>query len=367
MWRRYVPAVMDNLIWLILVGVFLFFVIGSDKFLTPINIVNILSAAAVLGVVVVGQTFVLITGNFDLSQESTLGLSALVGLWIMVSTGAPWFGGGFLPGILGTDNPLNPFISIALVLLMGVVIGIIIGALITYGRMNNFIVTLAMLLILRGLMLAFTEGNAVNAFDHPGGDVFYWLGHETFPVPWLGNLPIAVVVMLIVFAVGHVVLGYRKFGRDIYAVGGNKQAAIASGIDANRRIRQVYMISGFLAALAGIIMAGRVGSVQVNLGDGYIFTVFAAAVIGGVSLQGGRGTMLGALGGVLLLSTIDRGLNLMRVSVFWIQVIQGLIILFAMFIDAQRVRYRAPVAEMPAKPSAPAATPAGPAQGTPAT
>ena len=118
-WRRYVPTVMDNLIWFILVGVFLFFVIGSDKFLTPINIVNILSAAAVLGVVVVGQTFVLITGNFDLSQESTLGLAALVGLWVMVSAGAPWFGGGILPDLLG-ETVLNPFISIALVLLMGV-------------------------------------------------------------------------------------------------------------------------------------------------------------------------------------------------------------------------------------------------------
>ncbi len=358
-WRRYVPTVMDNLIWLILIGVFVFFVIGTDKFLTPINIVNILSTAAVLGVVVVGQTFVLITGNFDLSQESTLGLAALVGLWILVAAGAPWFGGGVLPGLLG-DSAVNPFISIAFVLGMGVFIGLIIGSLITYGRMNNFIVTLAMLLILRGLMLAFTEGNAVNAFNHPGGDVFYWLGHETFPVPWLGNVPIAVLAMLIVFAIGHIVLSYRKFGRDIYAVGGNKQAAIASGIDANKRIRQVYMISGFLAALAGIIMAGRVGSVQVNLGEGYIFTIFAAAVIGGVSLQGGRGTMLGALGGVLLLSTIDRGLNLMRVSVFWIQVIQGLIILFAMFIDAQRVRYRAPVEEMTVEGPAPAAAaPAG--------
>ncbi len=94
-WRRYVPTILDNLIWFILLGVFIFFVIGSDRFLTPINIVNILSAAAVLGVVAVGQTFVLITGNFDLSQESTLGLSALLGLWIMVPTVAPWFGSGF--------------------------------------------------------------------------------------------------------------------------------------------------------------------------------------------------------------------------------------------------------------------------------
>ena len=350
-WRRYVPTILDNLIWLILFGVFIFFVIGSDRFLTPINTVNILSAAAVLGVIAVGQTFVLITGYFDLSQESTLGLSALVGLWIMVPTVAPWFGSGFgAPAI----------VSIALMLAMGVAIGYVIGALITYGRMNNFIVTLAMLLILRGLMLAFTKGNAVNAINHGDSDIFYWLGHETFPVPWLGNLPVAVPAMLLVFLVGHIVLTYRKFGRDIYAVGGNRQAAIASGIDAGRRIRQVYMVSGFLAAMAGIMLAGRIASVQINAGEGFIFTIFAACVIGGVSLQGGRGTMLGVLGGVLLLSTIERGLNLMRVEVFYVEVIKGLIILFAMFIDAQRVRFRAPVAEADGGDSAPAAPiPAG--------
>jgi ribose/xylose/arabinose/galactoside ABC-type transport system permease subunit len=281
---------------------------------------------------------VLITGNFDLSQESTLGLAALVGLWIMVPTLAPYFGGGI---------GLPPFLAIGFILVMGVGIGYVIGALITYGRMNNFIVTLAMLLILRGLMLAFTEGNSVNAIGFEGGEIFYFLGHDTFAVPWLGSVPIAVLAMLTVFLVGHIVLTYRKFGRDIYAVGGNRQAAVASGIDANRRIRQVYMISGFLAALAGMMLAGRVASVQVNLGEGFIFTIFAAAVIGGVSLQGGRGTMLGVLGGVLLLSTIDRGLNLMRVSVFWIQVIQGLIILLAMFIDAQRGRFRVSLQEDP--------------------
>ena len=350
-WRRYMPTVLDNLIWLILVGVFLFFVIGSDKFLTPINIVNILSAAAVLGVLVVGQTFALITGNFDLSQESTLGLAALVGLWMMVPALAPWFGGGI---------GLPPVLAIALILVMGIGIGYVIGALITYGRMNNFIVTLAMLLILRGLMLWFTKGNSVNAIGYEGSDVFYWLGHETFSVPWLGNVPVAVPTMLIVFLVAHIVLSYRRFGRDIYAVGGNRTAAIASGIDADKRVRQVYMISGFLAALGGLVLAGRVASVQVNLGEGYIFTVFAAAVIGGVSLQGGRGKMVGVLGGVLLLSMIDRGLNLMRVEVFLQQVVQGLIILFAMFIDAQRVRFRAPVVEdVEAAPGASTREPGG--------
>lgn len=334
-WRRYIPAFLDHLIWVILAGVFIFFATQSEFFLSPTNITNILSAAAVLGVLVVGQAFVLITGNFDLSTESTLGLTALLGLWLIVPTLAPYWGGGIL---------LNPLVAIAAVLLLGTGIGWLIGSLITHGKMNNFIVTLAMLLILRGSMLAFTEGNATSGFNYPAADAFYWLGHQTaINLPWLGNVPVAVLAVLLVFLAGHLVLSHRRFGRDLYAIGGNRAAAIASGIDADRRIRQVYMISGGLAALAGIMLAGRVASIQTNLGQGYIFTVMAAAVIGGISLQGGRGTMLGALGGVLLLSTIDRGLNLMRVSVFWIQVTQGLIILVAMFIDAQRVRFRAPV------------------------
>jgi simple sugar transport system permease protein len=339
-WRSRLPAILDNLIWLILIAVFLFFTTQSDKFLTPINIRNILAAAAVLGVLVVGQTFVLITGNFDLSTESTLGLAALVGLWLIVPAQAPNWGSGF---------GVNPYLSILIVLAGGAVIGWVIGALITFGKMNNFIVTLAFLLILRGAMLRFTEGNAVNGLNYPPADVFYWLGHETaFALPWLGKIPVAVVAMLLLFLAGYVVLEHRPFGRELYAIGGNRPAAIASGIDADRRIRQVYVLSGFLAALAGWMLAGRVASVQVDLGNGYIFQVMAAAVIGGVSLQGGRGSMIGALGGVLLLSTIDRGLNLMQVSVFWIKLIQGLIILIAIFIDAQKVRFRAPVIQTPA-------------------
>ena len=236
---------------------------------------------------------------------------------------------------------LNRYLSILVILAMGAAIGWIIGVLITAGKMNNFIVTLAMLLILRGTMLAFTQGNATSGLNFEPADTFYWLGHAAaIDIPGVIKIPVAVIATGIVFIIGHVVLNHRRFGRELYAIGGNKAAAIASGIDADKRIRQVYVISGLLAAFGGWMLAGRVASIQVNLGEGYIFTVMAAAVIGGISLQGGRGTMLGALGGVLLLSTIDRGLNLMKVSVFWIKVIQGLIIMLAMFIDAQRVRYR---------------------------
>lgn len=351
-WRKHLPTVLDNLIWVILAAVFVFFATQSDKFLTPINIRNILAAAAVLGVLVVGQTFVLITGNFDLSTESTLGLAALLGLWLIVPAHAPNWGGGMM---------WNPYVSIAAILVMGAVIGWVIGALITYGKMNNFIVTLAFLLILRGAMLRFTEGNAVNGLNFPPADIFYWLGHETaFTLPWVGKIPVAVVAMLLLFLVGWAVLEHRPFGRDLYAIGGNRSAAVASGIDADKRIRQVYVVSGVLAAFAGWMLAGRVASVQVDLGNGYIFQVMAACVIGGISLQGGRGSIVGALGGVLLLSTIDRGLNLMQVSVFWVKLIQGLIILIAMFIDAQKIRFRSPVVESDANlpGTAPAGSPA---------
>jgi len=336
LWRRYVPSVLDNLIWFILVGVVIFFATQTDKFLTPINLRNVLVAASVLGILVVGQTFVLITGNFDLSSESTLGLAALIGLFLIVPPGSPTWGAG---------TELSPFISVAIILIMGAAIGWVIGALITYGKMNNFIVTLAMLIILRGAMLRFTNGQAVSSIDSRPAEIFNWLGHESaFSLPWLGKAPISVLVMLGVFLVAYVVLKYRPFGRELYAIGGNRAAALASGIDPDKRIRQVYMISGFLAALAGWMLAGRISSVQSDLGEGYIFNVMAAAVIGGISLLGGRGSIVGALGGVLLLSIIDRGLNLMQVSVFWIQSIQGFVILLAMFIDAQKVRFRGAVA-----------------------
>ena len=331
-WRSYVPSVLDNLIWFILIGVVIFFATQTDKFLTPINLRNILVAASVLGILVVGQTFVLITSNFDLSSESTLGLAALIGLFLIVPPGSPTWGSG-------TEIP--PLVSIVIILVMGAAIGWVIGALITYGKMNNFIVTLAMLIILRGAMLRFTNGQAVSSIDSRPAEIFNWLGHESaFSLPWLGKVPISVLVMLAVFFIAYIVLKYRPFGRELYAIGGNRSAALASGIDPDKRVRQVYMISGFLAALAGWMLAGRISSVQSDLGEGYIFNVMAAAVIGGISLLGGRGSIVGALGGVLLLSIIDRGLNLMQVSVFWIQSIQGFVILLAMFIDAQKVRFR---------------------------
>jgi ribose/xylose/arabinose/galactoside ABC-type transport system permease subunit len=192
-----------------------------------------------------------------------------------------------------------------------------------------------MLIALRGLMLVVPEGNTV--YRTP--DLFNVLGHNK-----IGPIPVPVIIVILAFIVAHVVLQYTPFGRKLYATGGNRQAALASGVNPDKRTRQVYIIAGGLAALAGWMLAGRLRSVIPNLGEGMVFEVFAAAVIGGISLQGGRGTMIGAFGGVLLLSAIGAGLNLMDVSEFWIGTIRGLIILIAMVIDAQKVRYSAPAA-----------------------
>jgi ribose/xylose/arabinose/galactoside ABC-type transport system permease subunit len=214
--------------------------------------------------------------------------------------------------------------------------------------MNNFVVTLGMLILLRGLMLLIPRGNTI--YRTP--PLYNVLGATK-----VGPIPLPVIVVLIAFAIAHVVLSYTPFGRNLYAVGGNKGAARASGVDPDKRIRQVYIVAGLLAAIGGWMLAGRLRSVIPNLGEGMVFEVFAAAVIGGVSLQGGRGTMIGAFGGVLLLSAIGTGLNLMDVSEFWIGTIRGVIILIAMFIDAQKVRYAAPAVTSAA--TAPAAAAAG--------
>ncbi len=322
--RRYIPVLLDNLIWILLLGVVVLFSLLTDRFLTVTNIFNILIHAAVLGIAVIGLSFTLLTGNFDLSIESVIGFTALLGAWLVAPAGATANGSGL---------NVNPFLAAALMLLVGLGIGWINGFLITRAKMNNFIVTLAVLIILRGIMLGFTQGETIAKL--PAG--FKALGHDN-----IGPIPVSIITLILAFVIAHIVTTYRRFGRDLYAVGGNPKAALASGIDPDRRVRQVYLVSGVLAAFAGWMLAGRLGVVVAGLGEGMIFEVFAAAVIGGISLQGGRGTIIGAFGGVLLLSAIDSGLNLMRVSSFWIQTVRGLVILVAMFIDAQKVRYKAP-------------------------
>lgn len=323
---RTIQFLLDNLVWILLLLTLFAFSLLTPRFLTVGNLTNILVHSTVLGIMVIGQSFTLLTGNFDLSAESTLGLAAIIGAFLLVPAGEPYFGAGL---------QLSPLLVVPIMFAVGLTVGWINGLFITRLKMNNFIVTLAMLIILRGLTMVITEGRTITGLP----ESFKALGAAS-----MGVVPISIVVVGLAFLAASLVTRSTRFGRDLYAVGGNRNAALASGINPDRRIRHVYLISGLLAAFAGWIMLGRLGVGATRMGEGMIFEIQAAAVIGGISLFGGRGTMVGALGGVLLLSTIDSGLNLLRVSGFAINMIRGLIILFAMLIDAQKARYRAPVA-----------------------
>ncbi len=154
----------------------------------------------------------------------------------------------------------------------------------------------------------------------------------------IGNIPYSIALVIILYLLVNYILNNSAFGRSVYAVGGNPSAAKASGINVGRIIMLCFMASGFLAALAGWVLAGRMNSASTQLSSGIIFNVFAAAVIGGISLSGGKGNVIGAFGGVLLLVLINNALNLMNVSPYWVQVARGIVILFALFIDSVKLR-----------------------------
>lgn len=300
-------ALLPVLVLLLIIGALV-----NAHFLTPPNLIDILGASSALALVVLAEALILISGKFDLSLESTVGLAPAIGVLLVAPVAARGWG-------VHWPVPLG-FLAI---LLTGALIGVVNGALIVKLRLNAFIVTLAMLIILRGLLVGVTKGNTL--FSVP--QAYLYLGSQT----WL-EVPVSVWLAIAVFIAAGIVLGYHRLGRALYAIGGNPLAARAAGINVEGISFSVFAIGGALASLAGLILAGRLGAVSANQGNGMIFTVFAAAVIGGVSLDGGRGTVIGAATGVLLLGVVENLLTLAQVQTFWIQAIYGAIILIALII-----------------------------------
>ena len=299
-----------NAVWIVLLFTTIAFVAVEPRLLSVRIFINVLEHSSILGILVIGMIFCLLAGRFDLSSESTLGFTALVGAW-MVSTNA-FFGSGW---------QLPPALVIVLMLGMGAGVGCLNSFFIIKLRVNAFIVTLAMLLALRGFTYVFTNANTM--YDLPPS--FAALGGYSIG----GLLPVSVILFLSLFVVSQFVLSYTAFGRDLYAIGGNREAAFAAGIRVDRRTLTAFVLSGMLGALAAWVLAGRLQAVTINLGQGMVFEVFAAAVIGGVSLAGGKGTMMGPLGGVLLLGVITTGLSVMPISSFWVDAVRGVLILAA--------------------------------------
>ena len=276
----------------------------SPAFLTPGNLIGILQQAAALSLVVLAQTIILIAGKFDLSQESVVGFAPMAAAVAML---------GGLPPLLG----------LVLCLAIGAVIGAGNGFLVVRLRLNAFIVTLAVLILVRGLTLAINDGRTV--VDLP--ESFVFLGSARF----LG-IPVSVILVVLIYIVVGVILRYHRIGRAIYAIGGNARAAKAAGIRVERVVWGAFIFGGLMAALAGILLAGRLESTSAVSGQNMIFTVFAACVIGGVSLNGGAGSLVGAVLGVLVLGVFQNILTLSQVSSFFVDASFGAIILIALIV-----------------------------------
>jgi len=286
----------------------------NSHFLTVSNMTGIGQQISALGVVVVGESLILLIGGMDLSLESTFGLAPMVAAWLLVPVAAS--GSGLL---------LNPYLGIAILLAVGAAVGLANGLLIVKGRLNGFIVTLGMTILLAGIQDGIVKGEA--PFNLP--TAFGYLG-----AAYIGAIPLSLIVAAIIFAVTGLFLRYHRLGRAIYAVGGNREAARAAGIKVDQVRIGVYVAGSILAAIGGLMEAGRVSSVAPTqgYGEGIIFSVFAAAVIGGVSLQGGRGNMVGAASGVILLGVVQNILDLENAPNYWIEAIDGGVILFALFL-----------------------------------
>lgn len=300
-------TVLPGLILLVLVGTFI-----STTFLTLSNLILVLRQSAELGFVVVGLLIVMIAGELDISLESTLGLAPMVAAWLMVSVQNG-----------GSGAQIGPIWGIIITLAIGAIIGLINGLLVVKLGLNSFIVTLAMLILLRGITVGISGGTTLTSL--PKGYIFV----GTYV--WLG-IPLAVWITGLLFLLAGILLKYHRWGRALYAIGGNREAAKAAGIRVDRVLLTAFIAASSLASIAGILMAGRLFSATADMGHNLIFSALAGAVIGGIELSGGKGRVLGALLGVLLLGTLTNVLILAGVATFWIDAVYGGVIVFALLV-----------------------------------
>lgn len=296
--------------FLALIVLVIFVTVLNPSFISATNILNLLRQVSTNALIAFGMTFVIITGGIDLSVGSTLALSSALTAGMIVS---------------GLDPVLAMIAGVAI----GFVLGAVNGLLITKGKMAPFIATLATMTIYRGLTLVYTDGNPITGI----GDsfIFKFMGRG-----YLFGIPFPVVLMLVFFAILFVVLHKMTFGRKTFAIGGNEKAAYISGIKSDRIKIMVYAISGMMASLAGIIITSRLNSAQPTAGTSYEMDAIASVVLGGTSLSGGRGRIVGTLIGALIIGTLNNGLNLLGVSSFYQQVVKGIVIIIAVLIDRKK-------------------------------
>ncbi|MFT9110958.1 MAG: ribose ABC transporter permease [Bifidobacterium psychraerophilum] len=284
----------------------------NPNFFTANNLLNLLLQVTANGFIAFGMTFVILTGGIDLSVGAILALSSALAA-----------------GMIGAGMPLP--LAVFLCLVIGAFLGAVNGFFIAYGKMAPFIVTLATQMAYRGLTLVFTNGNPLtNKMD---GFFLAFIGQG-----YLFGIPFPVIIMIIAFVLLFVLLHKTSFGKSVYALGGNEKAAYIAGVQSNRVKVAIYTISGAMSALSGLVITSRLSSATPQAGSGYEMFAIAAVVLGGTSLMGGKGRLTGTMIGVLIIGVLNNGLNIIGVSAFWQQVVEGVVILVAVLIDVLRNR-----------------------------
>ena len=277
----------------------------SPAFLAVSNLFNVAQQVSINAIMAAGMTFVILTAGIDLSVGSVLALS-----------------GAVMAGLLSTGKPV--LLGILLGLGVGTLLGLINGIVVTRGKVQPFIATLAMLTIARGLTLVYTDGRPITGLP----DTFVWLGAGD-----VGRVPVPVIIMALVFGASYVILTQTPLGRYVYAIGGNEEAARLSGVNVQFVKTLVYATAGLLSAVSAIVITGRLNSAQPTAGSGYELDAIAAVVLGGTTLAGGEGSVLGTLLGAFIIGVLNNGLNLLNVSSFYQQVVKGVVILLAVLLD----------------------------------
>ncbi|NFN64121.1 ribose ABC transporter permease [Clostridium botulinum] len=292
-----------SIIGLVLLCMIITFV--TPSFLTISNITNVFTQVSTNAIIAVGMTFVILTGGIDLSVGSTLAISGALAASIIKSTG-------------------NVFLAVIVAALVGIAVGFVNGMLISKGKLQAFIVTLATMTIFRGLTLVFTNGTPISKLP----ETFVKIGNGK-----IGFMPIPVIITIVIAIVAIYLLNKTRFGRYLYALGGNEDSARLSGINTDKIKTLAYVISGFASAIAGVIITSRIASASPNAGTGFELDAIAAVVIGGTSLAGGEGKISGTIIGALIIGILNNGLNLMNVSPFYQSIVRGLVILMAVLLD----------------------------------
>lgn len=281
----------------------------TDRFLNQENIINITRQVSINGILAIGMTVVVLTGGIDLSVGSLVALS------------------GVITAVGLRDHHLGLALVIPMSILVGLCMGSINGYFVAYCRAAPFVVTLAMMTAARGMTFVYSKGRPISPLPAD----FLLIGKGNL---WI--IPIPVIIFLLMFLLGYLLLKYFRVGRYIYAVGGNEQAAIVSGINAKRVKLFAYGFSGALCGLAAVILTARVSAGLPQAGSSYELDAIAATVIGGTSLSGGRGRLWGTLVGALILGVVNNGLDLMEITSFYQQIVKGVIILGAVLLDSKR-------------------------------